>query len=106
MGSGGRLIHAGTGRSLAEGVCRRVRSGGSDLVVVRAGRRYHAFDNNCPHQHFASLHEGGLQGTTITCPMHGWSFDVRTGRSPTGEGRLELHTVETRGDEIWISIDE
>lgn len=46
---------------------------------------FHAMDGLCPHQG-GPVGTGVLCGTVITCPWHGWQFDVVTGRhqiSPT-----------------------
>jgi nitrite reductase/ring-hydroxylating ferredoxin subunit len=43
-----------------------------------AGRLY-ALDGICPHQG-GPLGKGSLQGGVVTCPWHGWQFDVRTGQ--------------------------
>lgn len=52
--------------------------GGIDLLLVRVAGEYHAYHNSCPHQS-ASLVEGDLDGTTLTCRAHEWEFDLRTG---------------------------
>ncbi len=105
MRGGGRRIHAGTVATFGEGACRRIRDGEADIVVVKAGGKFHAFDNSCPHQHFADLHRGLLEEHTLTCPMHGWNFDVRTGASLSGDGRLRMHVVTIQGDDVWISTE-
>lgn len=46
---------------------------------------WHAIDGLCPHQG-GPLGKGRLCGEVLTCPWHGWQFDVTTGRhrlSPT-----------------------
>jgi nitrite reductase/ring-hydroxylating ferredoxin subunit len=40
---------------------------------------FHALDGICPHQG-GPLGKGCLQGAVVTCPWHGWQFDVRTGQ--------------------------
>jgi nitrite reductase (NADH) small subunit len=42
------------------------------------GDRIHALDNACPHAG-GPLAEGTLEGGCVTCPLHGWKFDVCTG---------------------------
>lgn len=60
---------------------------GSSLEVVAADRilalynvegTFHALDGVCPHQG-GPLGKGRLAGPVVTCPWHGWQFDVRTG---------------------------
>ena len=64
---------------LAEGAMRRVDGIGSHGVVVcRVKGELFALDDNCSHRD-ARLSDGRLRNHTITCPLHGAQFDVRTG---------------------------
>ncbi len=38
-----------------------------------------ALDGVCPHQG-GPLGKGQLDGAVVTCPWHGWQFDVRDGQ--------------------------
>ena len=41
----------------------------------------------------------------MTCPWHGWQYDVRTGKvgqNPTVG--VECYPVEVRGDEIFVNV--
>ena len=42
------------------------------------GGEWHALDGLCPHAG-GPLGAGCLVGGTVTCPWHGWQFDVTTG---------------------------
>ena len=48
------------------------------LVVHTKDGAVHAVHNVCSHA-YAKLDEGRLRGTRVICPLHGASFDVRTG---------------------------
>ncbi len=37
-----------------------------------------AIGNECPHQG-GNLCDGWIDGDIVTCPLHGWEFDLRTG---------------------------
>jgi nitrite reductase/ring-hydroxylating ferredoxin subunit len=39
----------------------------------------------------------------VTCPRHGWTFNLRTGLSTTGEGRIATHPVTVRGDDVLVA---
>ena len=49
------------------------------VAVYRVGDEFYAMDGVCPHAG-GPLGEGQLSGTRVTCPWHGWQFDVTTGR--------------------------
>jgi 3-phenylpropionate/trans-cinnamate dioxygenase ferredoxin subunit len=64
---------------LAPGTMRCVTLAGEPVLVVHTkDGSVHALHNICSHA-YASLDEGRLRGTRVICPLHGASFDVRTG---------------------------
>ena len=101
----GGWLRVGSMRELSRGGRVRVRSGAMDVILVKCDDAVYACDNTCAHQHVAMLHSGTLRGCLVTCPMHGWTFDVRTGLSTTGEGRIATYPVLVRGDGIFIRRD-
>ena len=65
--------------------------------------RLYALDNLCPHQN-AALSDGRLEGNVITCPLHGWQFNVTTGTSVvTAATRTDSFPV--RDDAGYVSIE-
>ncbi len=77
-----------------------------DIVVLNLEGTIHAFENSCPHQHFSLLHQGVVGGCTITCPMHGWTFDVGSGHSTNGSGKLRKFETKVLDDRVWIRRGE
>jgi nitrite reductase/ring-hydroxylating ferredoxin subunit len=65
-------------------------------VVVTAGV--------CPHED-VDLTGGELEDGAITCPGHGYQFDLRTGRC-AHDARLVLprYRVTIAGDDVWIDV--
>jgi nitrite reductase (NADH) small subunit len=63
-----------------------------------------AIDGICPHQG-GPMADGPLDGTCVTCPWHGWQFDVRTGKSSLN-GKLSLPTFEVKleGSDVFVSV--
>lgn len=55
-----------------------VLAAGRSVVLARRGGDVVAFDGVCPHAG-GPLADGVLDGATIICPTHGWTFDVDTG---------------------------
>jgi nitrite reductase/ring-hydroxylating ferredoxin subunit len=44
-----------------------------------------------------------LSGKTVTCPWHGWQYDVTTGKVAVNPAvGVGCFTAEVRGDDIWI----
>ncbi|MGH8676690.1 MAG: Rieske 2Fe-2S domain-containing protein [Burkholderiales bacterium] len=77
--------------------------GGLKLVVANAGGEYFGFQAVCPHQD-VPLCEGLFDGSTLTCHMHLWQWDVRTG-SPLGiaEAPLQRYPLARNGDSIYLA---
>jgi nitrite reductase/ring-hydroxylating ferredoxin subunit len=50
-----------------------------EIVVGKIGDALFAFNNVCPHKG-ASLSKGNLHGNNIVCYMHGYEYDVFTGK--------------------------
>lgn len=93
---GEQRIELGDLSGLGDGEVRRFADVGEHgLVVCRVGGRLHVLDDNCSHA-ATPLSEGRLRGYSITCPLHGASFDVRDGSHsgpPAWEG-VPCHRVE------------
>ena len=76
--------------------------GGLKLVVANAGGEFFGFQASCPHQD-VPLCEGLFDGSTLTCHMHLWQWDVRTG-APLGlaEAPLQRYPIEREGDALYL----
>ena len=76
--------------------------GGLKLVVANAGGEFFGFQAICPHQE-VPLCEGMFDGSTLTCHMHLWQWDVRTG-APLGiaEAPLERYPLVREGDALYL----
>jgi nitrite reductase (NADH) small subunit len=49
------------------------------VALYNVDGEFFALDGVCPHQG-GPLGRGCLSGAIVTCPWHGWQFDVRTGQ--------------------------
>ena len=81
---------------------KRVTVESVEIALFTVEGQIYAVRNQCPHQQFPTLHEGILLGCQITCPMHGWTFDLKTGQGTNGGGRLKRYEVKLVGSEVWV----
>jgi nitrite reductase/ring-hydroxylating ferredoxin subunit/alkylhydroperoxidase/carboxymuconolactone decarboxylase family protein YurZ len=51
---------------------------GRHLFVYRSADILHVYDSRCPHQ-VTDIPHLALEGNQLTCPKHGWVFDISTG---------------------------
>ena len=73
------LVEVGKTGELADGTMKKVLVQGREILLARVGDSYYATDNRCPHMG-GRLSEGKLEGTVVTCPLHGSQFDLSDGR--------------------------
>ena len=115
----GSFIPVDRTKDYKESTKKKVAVDGAEIMLVKAGKKYYAVNNRCPHLN-ASLSRGKLEGTIITCPSHGSQFDVTTGqvvRWMKGygswsvvsdefkrENALKTYNVKVEGDTILIEI--
>jgi len=64
---------------LKSGTMKTVVAEGREILLARVGDKYYATDNRCPHMR-GDLSQGKLEGTVITCPLHGSQFDISNGQ--------------------------
>jgi len=76
-----RFVKVAALADLPPGASLVVLVGDRSIALFNIGGSVYAIDNVCPHAG-GPLARGGLNGTIVTCPLHGWGFDVRTGQSP------------------------
>ena len=107
MESARKKVRVAAEAELAEGAARVVQAGARAIALFRVGGRCYATQNACPHQG-GPLGEGRLRDHVVTCPFHGWTFDVRTGanaRNPRLRG-LECFPVTLENGEVFIEVPE
>jgi len=64
---------------LKSGTMKKVVIEGREILLARVGDKYYATDNRCPHMK-GDLSQGKLEGTVVTCPLHGSQFDINNGQ--------------------------
>src|SRR5262245_38213341 len=70
---------------LVDGKIAFVTVDGAGVALFRRGDEIFAIGNECPHQG-GSLCDGWVEGDIVTCPLHGWEFDLRSGACMTVPG--------------------
>jgi nitrite reductase/ring-hydroxylating ferredoxin subunit len=65
-----------------------------------------ALDGVCPHQG-GPLGKGELEGDILTCPWHGWQFDVGTGQHCLSQSiRQPTFEVKVEDGAIYVQLSE
>lgn len=85
------------------GQMRCVEAGGVSVLVMHTKDGFHAVDNICSHA-YARLDEGRLRGHRLICPLHGASFDARTGAVLGAPAVQPLRTYTVRVHEAHVEV--
>ena len=81
-----------------------VEVGGKAIAVFNCDGAFYATDNTCKHRG-GPLGEGMLAGTTVTCPWHGWEYDVTSGAcSMDASIKVQTFDVKVEGDDILVAV--
>jgi nitrite reductase (NADH) small subunit len=86
------------------GSIREFQLDGKAIAVANVAGKLFAINNVCLHRG-GPLGQGELDRQIVTCPWHGWQYDVTTGKLVTNPAvGVETYPVEVRGDDIFIDI--
>jgi len=63
----------------------------------------YAIDNHCTHRD-GPVGAGELKEGVITCPWHGWRFNVTTGHCLEGGANLRCYPVYVKGNDVLVDV--
>jgi NAD(P)H-dependent nitrite reductase small subunit len=82
-----------------------IRIADEEIALFKVEGKLYAINNVCAHQHFSMLHKGELNGLEITCPMHGWTYSLETGKATSGSGSVKTYQVKVLGDTVLVAVE-
>lgn len=88
------------------GTMATVTLGRQEVAVANVDGLFYAIDEICTHEG-GPLHEGTLEGHTVTCPWHEGQYDVRTGESnPETDWVRDTKSfrTEVRDGFVWVDV--
>jgi 3-phenylpropionate/trans-cinnamate dioxygenase ferredoxin subunit len=101
----GQLIKVAEAKDVPPGTAKAVEAEGRKIALFNRGGDYFAIDDACTHRG-GRLSEGEVEGTVVTCPLHGATFDVTTGNvlgPPAPEG-VASYRVRVEGNDIEVEL--
>ena len=98
-------VKMATAGELVPGQAREVEHDGRIYALFRLeDGSISAVDGICPHQG-GPLADGPVHGTCVTCPWHGWEFDVKTGVTPINKRmKLPVFPVRVDGEDVMVAV--
>src|SRR5579872_7445441 len=93
------LLRAARKDEVPAGTIREFQVDGKTLSIANVDGKFYAIDNTCLHRG-GPLGQGTLSHSVVTCPWHGWQYDVTNGKlmaNPTVG--VACYKVEVRGED-------
>ena len=84
------------------GTVKTIQVGSETIAVANVDGNFYATQSACLHLE-GPLGEGRLDGPVLTCPWHGWQYDVRTGRNEFDHA-IRLRTFEVRVEDGEVKV--
>jgi 3-phenylpropionate/trans-cinnamate dioxygenase ferredoxin component len=89
---------------VAPGSARRVHAGDLELALVRVGDEFYATAGACLHLQ-GPLGEGRVDEHVLSCPWHGWQYDVRTGFNEFDHAiRVQTYEVRVEDGDVKVAL--
>jgi nitrite reductase/ring-hydroxylating ferredoxin subunit/Fe-S cluster biogenesis protein NfuA len=100
----GNWLQVGTLSEIPEGGIRAMSIEGEKVILSRQGSVVTCFQNACAHLGFA-LDDGEINDGVITCPHHGFQYDLASGECLTApEVQLQSHAVRVTGGRVEVRL--
>ena len=115
----GNFVPVAKTGELKNGAMKQVTVQGHEILIAQVGGKYYAADNRCLHMR-GNLSQGKLEGTVVTCPLHGSQFELQDGhvvrwlkgsgvvssmtKAVKGDKQLVTYKVRAEGDSIVVEI--
>ena len=101
----GKII-VGKASDVPSGKMQKVTVDGKEILVVNVDGNFYAMDDTCTHAG-ASLSEGTLEGSILTCGWHGAKFDCKAGKLhafPAKIKDLNSYKVVVESENVFLEL--
>ncbi len=99
-----QLVKVANASEVPAGKAKAVTANGTAIALYNVNGKFYATQNNCLHRG-GPLGEGTLDNETITCPWHGWQYNVKDGQNKANPAiKLKLFRTEVKGEEIYVEV--
>lgn len=99
-----RLIRVADVSEIPPGSAKEVMADDQVVALFNVDGALYAMDGVCPHAG-GPLGEGTLRGTVVTCPWHGWQFDVANGQNCLNRRMShKCFPVKIEGSDVVVEV--
>ncbi len=96
------LVRTAKVAEIPPGTIREFQVDGKAIALANVGGKFYAINNTCLHRG-GPIGQGPLEGKVVTCPWHGWQYDVTTGKIAQNPAvGVDCYPLEVRGEDIFV----
>jgi nitrite reductase/ring-hydroxylating ferredoxin subunit len=97
------FVRAAKTDEIPAGTIREFQLDGTTIALANVAGKFYAINNSCLHRG-GPLGQGVLADRVVTCPWHGWEYDVTTGKITQNPSvGVDCYPVEVRGQDIFVN---
>lgn len=80
----------------------------AEVAIFNLSGEIFAISNICPHEMSPLLAAGFVdcEARTVACPLHGWTFEITTGKLIGANGSVPIYDVKLDDGEVWLRLRE
>ncbi len=98
------FIKVATKSEIAPGTSKRIEVNDKEIALFNLDGNFYAINEICPHRG-GPLSEGFVEEGVLTCPWHGWQFQLASGECLTDPSTCQTkYEVKVEGDDVLISL--
>src|SRR5436305_7260750 len=102
--SAGSFVMVARVEDIPPGEVKTVVAGDQEIAVAHCDGGFYATQNACIHLK-GPLGQGWLEGCLLTCPWHGWQYDVRSGKNDFDLAiELQTYDVQVEDGEMRVRL--
>lgn len=77
------------------------------VAIMRFEGELYALRNICPHRHADQIYNGIIKGENLMCPLHGWTYDIKTGQNVNRkQGTKSLQKYDLFVEDGWVWLEK
>lgn len=97
------FVKVASKNEIGNGRGKVVEINGKEIAILNDNGKFFAIDNTCAHMQ-GPLGEGSCENEKVTCPWHGWTYDLKTGKNTFSQDiKLDVYKVKISGEEILVN---
>lgn len=100
----GEFVKVARVADIRDGEGLAVMAGDHEVALFKVRGQVYAIGNACIHQG-GPLADGWCDGQIVSCPWHGWEYDVTTGACQLAGGvSVPTFAVKVEGEDVFVEV--